>query len=266
MYKKYHLLILLTLSFLNVIGQRPMSKEFIVSKLDSIKNEADIIYNHCMILRLTKQKFESTAIDNKNIVITGVDTIKVSVLNDDNAKIYEANYLNQNPLLLLNEKTSTTKLNDSERLFFLLKQKIINQIKQPEYGINDFNQNNIQYVLFPCKEGLKFYAFSDYRINDTIVFGRNFLFYCDVLGTIKSHKEFHMKQLKIPVNNHLGNPRDGFIIKYTKENPFILAADIATFRLKNRPKELYEFGVFSDRNKVHMNYDAIENKISIGNF
>jgi len=243
-----------------------MSKEFVLSKLDSIKNEADLIYNHCMILKLTRQKLEPITIENKNIVITGTDTIKVCVVNDDNAKIYGAIYLNQDTPLFLNEKTFTTRLDESERLYFLLKQKIIEKIEQPEYGINGFDQNNFQYVLFPYKEGLKFYLISDYEINDTIVFGKNFLFYCDVLGTIKLHKEFHLKPLRIPVNNHVGNPRESFIIKYGKENPFILASDIAIFRLNNRPKELYKFRMFSDQNKIFMNFDAIENKLSIDNF
>lgn len=69
-------------------------------------------------------------------------------------KIYEAIYLNQDTPLFLNEKT-----------------------EQPEYVINGLDQNNFQYVLFPYKEGLKFYLISDYEVNDTIVFGKNFLFY-----------------------------------------------------------------------------------------
>jgi len=113
-------------------------------------------------------------------------------------KIYEAIYLNQDTPLFLNEKT-----------------------EQPEYVINGLDQNNFQYVLFPYKEGLKFYLISDYEVNDTIVFGKNFLFYWDVLGTIILHKVSHLKPLRIPVKNHVGNPKESFIIKYGKENPFI---------------------------------------------
>lgn len=42
-----------------------MSKEFVLSKLDSIKNESDLIYNHCMILKLTRQNLEPTTIETK---------------------------------------------------------------------------------------------------------------------------------------------------------------------------------------------------------
>lgn len=242
-------------------GQRPMSRELIHSKLDSIQNEADFIYNHKRIVELTSEKLE-LEIKNENFIIYGLDTLTLVIVGNDNYPFYQARYTRN--LKFVDQQAESKALSKEERLLFLLKRKLIDMNLTAKHSLPDSEGFTVFQTLFYAETGYRFFSLSESNEMDSIVFGNSALFYTDQLGDIVSYDLFHKEKTgRISKLDNRGNPKTGFTYVYGEER-FIFSSDIVAFRLFKRPKELTSFSVYSRSNKTNFKYDAVENKITLG--
>jgi len=244
-------------------AQRPMSRDFIASRLDSIRQEANVLYAHRSIQAESELRLR-TSIDDKNYIIYDKHDTLIFVLVDQNGQqINQAYYIEGKFSEPIKEEVNLQVLELKEQLLLIAKRKLIYEINDLKYGIDTLKNAVLKTVFFSTNQGYKLYLFTDLLKDNVINFRNSFLFVSDQLATILSYTKFHERANPTKLIDKNGRPIVMLSFSNPKKAPFIFASDISIFRVSDRPLGLNEFKVYCERNKAIFKYNAKSNSLSL---
>lgn len=255
--------IVLLFSCLSAYSQVCYTETEIQQKCDSIIAESNTLYRYEAAswnftdMLLAKQEVMKTIQDY--LVYQQGDTIKCIVVDNQSQCSYEVSFLEDSAPY--SESLIPRKLSEYEIQLIDVRRKIrsafADEKKYPIYSYQDFPLN---WILIPYTDGYKLYAISGTSKSRIIPFGNDYLFVADKKGEIQSWKKFHSKLIPVeatdempvialPVHSHL------------KQEPFISATDICTFRLYYNQTGSVRFAVYSVALSMYFIYEVATNKI-----
>lgn len=255
--------IVLLFSCLSAYSQVYYTETEIQQKCDSIIAESNTLYRYEAAswnftdMLLAKQEVMKTIQDY--LVYQQGDTIKCIVVDNQSQCSYEVSFLEDSAPY--SESLIPRKLSEYEIQLIDVRRKIrsafADEKKYPIYSYQDFPLN---WILIPYTDGYKLYAISGTSKSRIIPFGNDYLFVADKKGEIQSWKKFHSKLIPVeatdempvialPVHSHL------------KQEPFISATDICTFRLYYNQTGSVRFAVYSVALSMYFIYEIATNKI-----
>lgn len=255
--------IVLLFSCLSAYSQVCYTETEIQQKCDSIIAESNTLYRYEAAswnftdMLLAKQEVMKTIQDY--LVYQQGDTIKCIVVDNQSQCSYEVSFLEDSAPY--SESLIPRKLSEYEIQLIDVRRKIrsafADEKKYPIYSYQDFPLN---WILIPYTDGYKLYAISGTSKSRIIPFGNDYLFVADKKGEIQFWKKFHSKLIPVeatdempvialPVHSHL------------KQEPFISATDICTFRLYYNQTGSVRFAVYSVALSMYFIYEVATNKI-----
>lgn len=237
-------------------------------KLDSILVEGNLLYSlenaawHSS--DLFRENRELSNLSSFYLTYKKENSVSVVYLNKAADKVL-AEYLfindDQKPnRVFTNERPLTELENDLKKV----RLKLIEQLQDPKYQVGNYDGYSLNIITLPANnEQYKTYLISGTSKIGVIPFGNDYLFISDKEGIITEYKKFHSRI--IPTLS----PKDGATLNMTthshlRNNPFISATDICTFRLY-APffPSLKEFSVYSPAINAYMIYNLKDQKISV---
>jgi len=232
--KKTIILSLFSIFSCTVFSQESSTK----IKLDSIIQEADLLYNYEKVtwkstdIALSKEKIKNKF--GSYIIYHSNDTI-FAVIADKKLKNQIAKYaFTENNLKApFLEDIEVKPISDKVSALFSIKTKILKNLNSnaAEYGFNFQKGYNPNPVLIPDKNGFKLYIIIGTANSNVIPFGNDYLFRTDLNGNILSWRKFH----KTLIATRTKGPNDEIVVSaihsHLKMTPYITATDICTFRL-----------------------------------
>jgi len=259
-----HFLLILTLIFsLNLFSQKEINQ----AKLDSILEEADLMYKY------EKSVWNSTDLlmSNKKlktnyggyIVHHSNDTLIVTYL-DKNQKgsiarySYKFDNLNE-PLITSIEPSQLTSI---EKELFDIKGLISNQLSDSEYNVTIPQGYNPNLVLIKESDEFRLYIIMGTSQTGVIPFGNDYLFKANSKAKITYWKKFHSRMIPTMAEFNGQKVTESFH-SHLRTTPYITATDICTFRLYAQYTELEKFSVYSPAFGKSMTYILKTNKIEI---
>lgn len=262
--KNISILTVLLFSWLSVYSQTDYTEAELKLKCDSIIEESNLLYRYEIAswnftdMLLAKPDVVKT-IQNYLIYQQG-DTIKCVVIDNQSKCSYEASFLKDSAPY--SESVISRNLSEYEILLINIKGKIRSAFedekKYPIYSYEDFPLN---WILIPFADGYKFYAISGTSKSRVIPFGNDYLFIANKQGEIQSWKKFHSKLIPVEATDEM--PIVFFPIhSHLKQEPFISATDICTFRLYYNQTGSVKFAVYSVALSMYFIYEIATNKIT----
>lgn len=265
--KKCFLLLMFLLSNCVIYAQEiTYTKEQIQVKLDSIREEANILF------RLESASWKTTDLINE----IGIDYKKLggytSYISNDSVKtifvskekdmvMAEVVFVEEfeDPVV---EKLLPRSLKKNEEELFLVRDRLIDQLMTKDYGITIPNGYNFNFITIPFGSFYKTYMILGSEDAKIIPFGNDFMFVTDNKGEIISHQRFHMSF--IPAQTAF---EDKVITRcmhsHVKSSPFISATDICTFKLYAPFSSITSFSVYSSALDMTFVYDLKTDLISV---
>lgn len=252
-------LILFVLSFL-IFGQNiKLSDTEINAKLDSIKQEGNLLYSlenaswHSSDLKNENKKIKNLA--GKYLTYKSNDTIKTVFLNKDESKVIaEYSFLN-NSKKPVAQSFNERDLKSNELELKNIREKLIPQLSDSKYEITVPNGFNINIVTFPFNDKYKTYLITGASESNVIPFGNDYLFITDKEGKILENKKFHSRLIPTFTSMENGGIVTMSTHSHLKTNPFISATDICTFKLYAPFTKLSKFSVYSSAFQTYFQYN-----------
>ena len=257
-------LIIILSSWLTVYSQVNYTQAELKLKCDSIIEESNTLYRYEMAawnftdIFVTKPDIMETI--QSYLVYQQGDTIKCIVIDNQPQCTYEASFLYET--VPCAEVKACRSLSEYEVRLIEAKKKIQSAFdddkKYPVYGYKDFPLN---WILIPFKDGYKLYAISGTSKTRVIPFGNDYLFIANKKGEIQSWKKFHSGLLPVETTDEV--PMINFPIhSHLKQEPFISATDICTFRLYYNQTGSTKFAVYSPALSIYFIYKIATNTIT----
>lgn len=258
-------LIIFFSSWLTVYSQVNYTEVELKLKCDSIIEESNVLYRYEVAAWLFTDIFVSKpdimeTIQSYLIYQQG-DTIKCIVIDNQSQCSYEASFLDE--LVPCAEVSMRRSLSEYEAHLINVKKKIQSAFdddkKYPIYSYKDFPLN---WILIPFKDGYKLYAISGTGKVRTIPFGNDYLFIANKEGEIQSWRKFHSGLLPVEATDEM--PMINFPVhSHLKQEPFISATDICTFRLYYNQTGSTKFAVYSPALSLYFVYKLATNTITL---
>lgn len=253
-------LIAILSSWLTVYSQTDYSEVELKQKCDSIIEESNLLYRY----ETASWNFTDMFLPKKDIMksIQGVltyqqgDSIKCIVIGEKSKCIYEASFLTDSKPCT--EVTFHRNLSEYEMHLLRIREKIRGALGQ--YQISVYEGFPLNWILIPFENGYKFYAVSGTSKGGVIPFGNDYLFIADKEGEILSWKKFHSRLVTVETTEEI--PMITFPMhSHLKQEPFISATDICTFRLYYNQTGSTMFGVYSPALSLYFVYKIATNEI-----
>jgi len=263
--KKTLMIIISFALFSGVNAQVSYSETEIKQKCDSILNEGENLYQYeraawitsdlAMEKKEIKKQFGGLLIYKRN------DSISAIVLSKKDSKcIYEAIFKTDfnKPC---KEYLITRELTESETNLQNIKTKMVNDaLKNKEYQVTCPQGYNINMELIPYDLGYKLYFILGTNQSKIVPFGNDYIFFGDETGKITSWRKMHSRLIYSPTEYN-GEKVRGLFHSHLKQELFITATDICTFKLYGSLYGLNEFEVLSTGLKKDFKYKLKENLI-----
>lgn len=251
-------------SWLTVYSQADYSAAELKQKCDSIIEESNILYRY----ETASWNFTDMLLAKPDILKTignyltyqQGDTIKCIVVDNQSQCSYEASFLTDSAPC--SESTVSRSLSAYEKQLISIRGTIRSALEDnKKYPIVSYKDFPLNWILIPFAGGYKFYAISGTSKSRVIPFGNDYLFISDKEGRIQSWKKFHSRLIPVeatddmpivsmPVHSHL------------RQEPFISATDICTFRLYYNQTGSTKFAVYSVALSMYFIYEIATNKIT----
>lgn len=259
-----HFSLILTLIFsLNLFSQ----EEINLAKLDSILEEADLMYKYEKSVWNSTDLLMSNKKLKKNyggyIVHHSNDTLTVTYL-DKNQKesIARYSYKFDNLSKFLITSIESPQLTSLEKELFDIKGLIANQLSDSKYNVTIPQDYNPNLVLIKENDEYRLYIIMGTSKTGVIPFGNDYLFKANSKGKIIYWKKFHSRMIPTMAEFNGQKVTESFH-SHLRTTPYITATDICTFRLYAQYTELEKFSVYSPAFGKSMTYILKTNKIEI---
>lgn len=263
--KKTLMIILSVVLFSSVNAQVSYSENELIQKCDSILNEGENLYQYekaawitsdlAMDKKEIKKQFGGLLIYRRN------DSISAIVLSKKGSKcIYEVIFKTDfnKPC---KENPSARELTENEKNLQHIKTKMIEDaLKNKKHQVTCPQGYNFNMVLIPYELGYKLYFILGTSQSNIVPFGNDFVFFGDKEGKITSWRKMHSRLIYSPTEFN-GEKVRSLIHSHLKQEPFITATDICTFKLYGSLYGLNEFEVLSTGLKKYFKYKLKENII-----
>lgn len=258
------ILILFATIYLNAFSQ----DENLQLKLDSIINEADLLYNYekavwnATDLLMTNTKLKKNY--GGYVVSHSNDTIFATFIDKSQTqKIAKYFFTTANLNSPFNSEIGLSSLTNIEQELLDTKIKIINQLSDKKYEVSIPQNFNPNFVLIKEKEVYKLYILMGTSESGVVPFGNDYLFWADLNGNITKWKKFHSRMIPVQSKGPNGEKVLSAIHSHLKTTPYITATDICTFRLYGGLCEMEEFMVLCTATGKYYKYAIKTNKIEI---
>lgn len=257
-------LIIFFSSWLTVYSQVNYTEAELKLKCDSIIEESNVLYRYevaaWLFTDILVSKPDIMETIQSYLIYQQGDTIKCIVIDNQSQCSYEASFLDE--LVPCAEVMMRRSLSEYETRLINVKKKIQRAFdddkKYPIYSYKDFPLN---WILIPFKDGYKLYAISGTGKVRTIPFGNDYLFIADKEGEIQSWRKFHSGLLPVEATDEM--PMINFPVhSHLKQEPFISATDICTFRLYYNQTGSTKFAVYSPALSIYFIYELATNTIT----
>jgi hypothetical protein len=250
----------------NTNGQSKLSLQQMKLKLDSVLTEADVLYRFEKAAWIASDSARSRITDRSLIgpymVYQSNDSVRVVFLNRNlDVCIYEAVFLPfvDTPFA---QKTITRSLSPVETKLFDVRRRIIEQITEQKYFVTCPEGYNLNLELIPFDGGYRFYLITGTGQSGIIPFGNDYLFVTDGNGKIKRWRKFHTRLITQPIEMD-GKRVESMMHSHIRDEPFISASDICTFRLYGSFYGYDRFDVYSPALSATFTYKMATNTIEI---
>jgi hypothetical protein len=248
-----------------IFAQNSMSPQQMKTKTDSILAEANVLYQYEKAAWITTDSAVSKK-QLKNIlgpylVYQLKDSMITIFMNRTmDACIYEAIYT---PYFDVPTKqiVATRPLNATEKRLHEISGKIVQQIEEKKYPITCPKEYNLNLELIPYEKGYKLYILTGTSQSKVIPFGNDYIFFADQQGNITSWKPFHTRLIDQPTVIDGNQVRS--LSHSHRQEPFITATDICTFRLYAPMYDQEDFSVYSPVLSTYFKYILKDNTIEI---
>lgn len=261
--KKIALLTLLLVP-LALSAQKKYSKEEIVEITDSILIEGNLLYQYeraaWMTTDLARADKQLSRLFKSYLIYKDEDTIKGLILNNSNLVI--ATYLFFEDFTKEYSSDFTKRdLTPFENEIFIARFEILQKITEGKYPVTCPEGYSLNMILIPFNGGYKLYFITGTSKNGVIPFGNDYVFFAGSDYTIHDWRKFHSRL--IPVEGGSGeNKISSSVHSHLKNEPFITATDICTFKLYAVYVGLKSFQVYSPALSLYFRYslesDSIE--------
>lgn len=245
---------------IHCLAQKPMQVHFIESKLDSILNEADLLYEiekskitakKCIKNDL-KQKIELKELitykKNDTVNVIGLNHVGLCFLKLSFYKDYETP-IRKNLIV-----RKLTQFEDSVKQHHHLLISKINK-KFPEIDLSD--EFSYSFAVIPGEEEIKVFKLTLTNSTDNIPFGNDFLYSFNFKNELiysLSYYDFKPKYIK--------SKTELLILVYQPPIPFIFPSDICKFKLFHN-QDINKFSAYSRRNKQYFTYSLKNNSLIV---
>lgn len=257
-------LIVVLSSWLTVYSQIDYTEDELKLKCDSIVKEGNTLYRY----EAAAWNFTDMFVAKPDIMETiqsylvyeQGDSIKCIVIDNQSQCTYEVSFLNES--VPCAEVVAHRNLSEYEIHLIEIKKKIQSAFsddkKYPIYSYKDFPLN---WILIPFKDGYKLYAISGTGKQRIIPFGNDYLFIADKKGEIQSWRKLHSGLLPVEATDKM--PMVTFPMhSHLKQEPFISATDVCTFRLYYNQTGSTKFAVYSTALSIYFIYELATNTIT----
>lgn len=244
--------------YLYSFGQRPMSKELIISKLDSLLNESNLLID----LSLKNKKLSEFMELNHQLSIMDMEIVNyylsdtlISTVLSENKSVARFYHQNDTFLYLIN-KSNEELMIEIENYHIRTKKLLLEKsLKNTEALLPNGFFYETYYLGMPF--GSRLYQLSSTNSKDIIPFGGDFLYIIKENQGVEQIKfsEFHPSDIS--------SRPDKFILVYKDNTKYILPSDIYKFRRYNTMKNSDSFFALSRRNKTFFEYKEKTNEIKI---
>lgn len=236
-------------------------------KLDSIVQEADLLYNYEKVAWNSSDLFMASPM-SKNplggyVVYHKADTVYASFLDAQNKNVI-ASYKFSNSDLEKPVFIGTDRpINDTELELFVMKSAIIQQLSDPKYKITIPQGYSPNVVLFKKESGYRMYIIMGVMQPGVIPFGNDFMFETDADGAITTWRKYHSSVIPAQIALEDGSKVISAVHSHLKSTPLITATDICTFRLYTDANDMQSFMVLSSALGKYFTYNRSSNSIEI---
>lgn len=247
------------------LAQRPMDINFLNSKLDSIILESNIIYqflkSKVIAENIAKEQFELNY--HQILEVQDDDSVKIKFIDRQRVVVLKMVFHEElkSPIIISNISESLSNFEDS---LLQIKYNFLSKIDSSKYGIESHDSEKVVTIIYPHFNRFKLYRILSTSKKNIIPFGNDFLFNLDSEGNLISWKNFHKSYVPMKTT-HRGYEVRHIIPKYDKNEAYILATDIALFRLFTDTLELSTFTAYPPKSKRYFTYDSKTNKLRVHN-
>lgn len=244
-------------------AQKPMDMNFLNSKLDSIVLESKNIYN-LLKSKIVAEKIaeEQYQLDyNWILEVKDTDSIHIKFIDSQKAVIAKMTFYEdfENPIVTNNTKDKLSNFEDS---LFRVKYTFLSKMNPSEFGIESHDSEKVITIIFPYMNKYKLYRILSTEKKNVIPFGNDFLFILNSDGNVLSWNNFHKTYVPMKTVHH-GYKVGHIIPKYYDNETFILATDIALFRLFTDNLELSSFTANPPKSSRYFTYDSKSNSLRV---
>ena len=237
-------------------AQRPMSKELIQEKVDSIQVEQDELYRFFRAEKIAQREFNQHE-----------HASWITYLSKDS--VFVSNYLS------VGKRWSTYYLPNHLDSFIWInsdypKSEIIQLIRKKDSVLNKLNpfilDNSVigyDFIFYPQKDNYKVYYLSATTKDLIIPRGLDQYFLLDQNLNILKQDTFHKEYDELEIFIDDSKITVGLFPRYEKTIPFVFATDIVKFRWY-KTDELEYYRVYCPRNRQSFEYHYKVNKITFG--
>jgi len=267
MNKIFTIISILTIPLLYGQESKKYTYEEINIKLDSIMNEANLLYKY------EKSAWISTdlAHENSNIrkkiggflTYKANDTIKTIIFNKERNKciaeyVFIDDFKKPNKEIFVERNFTRTEQNLQKT-----KEIIFEQLSDEKFEVGVPEGFNLNPILIPENEKYKLYLITGTSQSNIIPFGNDYLFQTDENGKIESWKKFHSRLIPTYTTAPNGEKITETTHSHLRTNPFISATDICTFKLYGKLYDLNEFSIYSSVLGIYLKYNITKDKVEI---
>lgn len=261
-----NLLILVLASVLSfpAFSQSDYTEAELKQKCDSILEEGNLLYRH------EAAAWRFTDLYQNNQVLIGSaggylayqqgDSIKC-ILTDREAKecIFEAAFINETFLCYTHENKRELSAYETELLS--ARRSIWKELSEKKIGISQYAGFTPNWILIPFENGYKLYSICGTNRKGVIPFGNDYLFVANKQGELQTWRKLHSRPIPAEVTNDMKFITTA-IHSHLRQEPFITATDICTFRLYYDQTGTTEFSVYSPALSLYFTYHLSTNTIT----
>ena len=230
-------------------------------KCDSIIQEGNLLYRYEKAawvfsdMYMNKPEMMETAATY--LTYEQGDSIKCILVDKEGKCCFEVSFLETSTPCLV--RHLYRDLSDYEDNLLNTRTKILNSIVENKYEVATFKDYSLNWILLPFEKGYKLYAINGTQKAEEVPIGNDYLFITNREGEIQSWKKFHSSL--IPIGK--AKPGGKHFHSHRKQEPFISATDICTFKLYQNQVGLTSFGVYSPALSTYFIYQLETNTIKI---
>lgn len=251
--------ILFSLSFLSFVftyGQKPMSRAYILTKVDSIQREANFLFFIKSSIDDAKKKINKNETVYNYYTINYNDTLKIIFTNKDSKFISKVIYIysKKTPISYEDNFRVLTKFEDS----LIASQNKMRERINNETDFSNFGDSYSDEIFIYTPSFIKVFQLRYSNDSELIPFGGDFLYLFSHSYKLNLKKELYKNNSKKVDRNTAM-----IILVYNQNIPFINSSDIFKFLYYKNRCILDQFTAYSPRNRQNFTYNSKENNITV---